>query len=226
MSVFGGPDIVTDGLVLHLDAANRKSYPGSGSTWYDLSDNTNDVTLYNGPTFSNDAGGCLSFDGTNDYGINSSPNNFIFSGLNEFTAATWMKVTPNGYDFWFTSTDIKYRFGSNSAGTLYWDMGRHADKQYSYQLVSGQWYQVVFVGYIQTYIKTDVYINGEYKTTITDTNATSSLSSINTFHIGTGETNTYHFFKGSIASVKIHRHKFTADEIAQNYNALKGRYGL
>lgn len=51
MAAHGGPNIVEDGLVLYLDAANKKSYPGSGTVWKDLSGNGNDGTLTNGPTF-------------------------------------------------------------------------------------------------------------------------------------------------------------------------------
>ena len=61
-----GPRIVTDGLVLCLDAGNSKSYPGSGTAWNDLSRNGNNGTL-NGPTFNSADRGSIVFDGTNDY---------------------------------------------------------------------------------------------------------------------------------------------------------------
>jgi hypothetical protein len=68
MTVFGGPDIETDGLVLHLDAANRKSYPGSGSTWYDLSGNGNHADLATGSMgLENWSNGAFNFNGTNQY---------------------------------------------------------------------------------------------------------------------------------------------------------------
>ena len=60
------PTIVTDGLKVCFDAANPKSYPGSGTTWYDLSGNDNHGTLLNEPSFSSDKGGCFTLDGTND----------------------------------------------------------------------------------------------------------------------------------------------------------------
>ena len=59
--------IVTDGLILHLDAADSNSYGGSGNTWYDISGNGYNGILTNGPTYSTNNGGCLIFDGTNDY---------------------------------------------------------------------------------------------------------------------------------------------------------------
>ena len=62
-----GPKIVTQGLVLALDAASNNSYPGSGTTWKDLSGNNNTGTLVNGPTFSSANGGTFILDGSNDY---------------------------------------------------------------------------------------------------------------------------------------------------------------
>jgi hypothetical protein len=67
MGFYRGPHTVTDGLVLSLDAANNKSYPGSGTTWSDLSGNGTNGTLTNGPTFSSANGGIIVFDGVNDY---------------------------------------------------------------------------------------------------------------------------------------------------------------
>ena len=69
MSVYGGPEIISDGLVLCLDAANRKSYPGSGTTLFDVSENGRSATLINGTDPSNNL---LTFDGTNDYASISS----------------------------------------------------------------------------------------------------------------------------------------------------------
>jgi hypothetical protein len=69
------PKIVTDGLVLYLDAANRYSYPGSGTTWSDISRGGNNGTLVNGPTFSTDGGGSIITDGIDDgIFINTFPN--------------------------------------------------------------------------------------------------------------------------------------------------------
>ena len=86
MSVFGGPDIVTDGLVLHLDAANRKSYPGSGSTWYDLSGNNRNGTINGSPVFSNGY-----FDITSDTTYISVSNNGLVPRSNDFTYCCWIK---------------------------------------------------------------------------------------------------------------------------------------
>ena len=67
MGLSHSPSLVMNGLVLCLDAGNSKSYPGTGTTWTDLSGNGNNGTLTNGPTYSSANGGSLVFDGTNDY---------------------------------------------------------------------------------------------------------------------------------------------------------------
>lgn len=83
MGFYRGPHIVTDGLVLALDAANPTSYPGSGTTWRDLSGNNNSGSLVNGPTFNSVNGGSIVFDGSNDY-VNipyagNTSNSFTFT---------------------------------------------------------------------------------------------------------------------------------------------------
>ena len=67
MALGHGPTVVTNGLVLALDAADRNSYPGSGTAWTDISGRGNTGTLTNGPTYSSANGGSIVFDGTNDY---------------------------------------------------------------------------------------------------------------------------------------------------------------
>ena len=80
--MYTGPHIITDGLILALDAASPKSYPGSGTTWYDLTTNSLDATLYNGVSFSTNKQGTMVFDGVNDYGQISSST---LTAINIFT---------------------------------------------------------------------------------------------------------------------------------------------
>lgn len=113
--------IVTDGLVLCLDAADRNSYPGSGTTWSDLSGNTNTGTLTNGPTFSSANGGNIVFDGTNDYVEMTTRNTALeFQPSQPYSAFAWFKGptaqqtalianmdnisgTYPGWDIWFNN---------------------------------------------------------------------------------------------------------------------------
>ena len=88
-----GPRIVTDGLVLCLDAGNSKSYPGSGTAWNDLSRNGNNGTL-NGPTFNSADRGSIVFDGTNDY-VSTNYTQPAYTTASSFTWNTWVKPTRN-----------------------------------------------------------------------------------------------------------------------------------
>ena len=87
-----GPSIITQGLVLALDAADRNSYPGSGTTWTDLSGNGNTGTLTNGPTYNSANGGSIVFDGSNDY-VNFSYNSSLNIGGLNITLSSWVRPT-------------------------------------------------------------------------------------------------------------------------------------
>jgi hypothetical protein len=106
MAFFHSPRIVTDGLVLALDAANSLSYPGSGTTWTDLSGKGNNGTLVNGPTFDQANGGSIVFDGTDDY-VNLPDG--LLSGTGDFTIIQWVQCDGAG---------IGTTFGNFGAGTL------------------------------------------------------------------------------------------------------------
>lgn len=93
MGIAYNTSIVRDGLVLHLDAANVKSYSGSGTVWNDLSGNGNDGTLTNGPLYSAGNNGYFTFDGSNDF---ISTNNYSLDfGTDSFTLAIWFKTSNN-----------------------------------------------------------------------------------------------------------------------------------
>jgi hypothetical protein len=93
---FNQQDIVKDGLVLWLDANDKTSYSGTGTTWTDLSRGRNSGTLTNGPTFNSGSGGSIVFDGVDDYVTGSNSTNFAF-GSGDFTVLTWAYFnTVNG----------------------------------------------------------------------------------------------------------------------------------
>ena len=113
MAVSAGPKIVKDGLVLCLDAGNSESYPGSGTTWTDLSGNGNNGTLTNGPTFNTGSLGSISFDGINDY---CDVGNTLTNGFTEMTISVFAKtITLSAFEYIIT----KYSFFSDSGWTLY-----------------------------------------------------------------------------------------------------------
>ena len=82
--------IVTSGLILNLDAGNASSYPGTGTTWTDLSGNNNNGTLVNGVGYSSSNGGIMTFDGVNDF-VNCG-NSSTFNQTNALTLSTWVKI--------------------------------------------------------------------------------------------------------------------------------------
>ena len=89
MTIGYGPRVVTDGLVLALDAADRNSYSGSGTSWTDLTGRGNNGTLANGPTYSSDNRGSLVFDGTDD---EITTTNLITNPA-IFTICCWFRTT-------------------------------------------------------------------------------------------------------------------------------------
>ncbi len=101
MSVISGPNIVTNGLVLHLDAANTKSYSGSGTTWTDLSGNGNNGTLTNGPTFDSANYGSVVHDGVDDYIVGNTP----VTGNTNATMTGFVKITLNKKGAFFKNSD-------------------------------------------------------------------------------------------------------------------------
>ena len=89
MAFGNGPRIITNGLVLALDAADRNSYVSGSTTWTDLSGNGRNATLTNGPTFNSENGGCIVFDGVDDYALSSLSVNSITN----VTIQCWVNIS-------------------------------------------------------------------------------------------------------------------------------------
>jgi len=218
------PKIVTDGLVFAVDAANTKSYPGSGTTWKDLSGNGNDGTLINGPTFDSGNGGSIVFDGTNDY------VEFPYSG----------DLTTDSFTFsFFAKSDVvsnRRTFMGLSNG------GDYAFKTYNMQIWDGEKQFLSFVGTNSSYSSYSFNINGDFRdwnfycTVITPTYIKTWVNddlmydsnialrgSFDRFWVG--QRGGQHF-NGNIPNFLIHNKSLTNTEVLQNYNALKSRFGL
>ena len=126
MGAAAGPNVVEDGLVLALDAGNTKSYPGSGTTWTDLSGKDNNGTLTDGPTFNSANGGSIVFDGTNDQINCGSSDDFAF-GTGDFTIEFWcnpdtvgteciIAISSNGG---ISTTNWQFRYNSSKMRWIY-----------------------------------------------------------------------------------------------------------
>ena len=233
MSGKSGPDIVENGLVLCLDAANKFSYPGTGTTWTDLSGNSNNGTLTNGPTFSANNMGSILFDGTNDYVTKTS---WISPPTNTFTIGCWVKFSDNVNDRYLLSfgRDIGgstgglalFAYGFNAiSDVLIFEFGSGIGRVSSGIVPSlNIWYYLTVTADV-TNVK--FYLNGEVKNTSSQGSGAITSSptlSIGSYVNGSGTPGTY-FYDGNIAQVSIYNRSLSATEILQNYNATKSRFG-
>jgi hypothetical protein len=219
------PKIVTDGLVFAVDAANKKSYPGSGTTWSDLA-GSNNGTLTNGPTFDSGNGGSIDFDGSDDYVNFSGFTSVASTG----TICQWFKPTISwsnsdpSQNMRLSGIHPNWEFGrtNSQAGGFAFDLGAANSVITSQTIWSNTlWYNMVITW--DTGANTSkVYIGGTLDNSGTATNSTST----GTFEIGRSPGGLTQLWYGNIASVKYYNRVLTATEILQNYNALKSRFGL
>ena len=206
-----GPNIITNGLVLALDAADKNSYPGSGTTWFDLSGNGNNGTLVNSPTLSD---GVFTFDGSTNYinvsGINLATGTSTIMGAARYNGATrgriinglnnnwlmghWSSTTENYYaSAWVSSissgaSDTNWRIFAATSNTT----------SPSYSL----------------------YVNGTLS--VSNTNGASGPNGLRIGAFGNGGE----FSTGQCGFVLAYNRILTATEILQNFNATKTRFGL
>ena len=215
-----GPNIVRDGLVLYLDAGSPNSYQGSGTTWKDISKvNQNNGTLINGPTFNSGNGGVIVFDGTDDYVRFSQ----VPSLTNQLTMECWFylnaiqsqnqnRLISNGdnYVIYLASTSQLSFYMSNQGG---------------YIASTGNSFLNSWSHIVATYngINRAIYINGVLKTT---SNASGNVPNGNTLNIGAFQNQSVYTLNGRMSQARIYNRGLTANEVLQNYNATKGRFGL
>lgn len=216
---FVGENIITDGLILYLDAGYKSSYGGSGTTWYDVSGYGNHGTLTNGPTFNSSNGGNIVFDGTNDYVKVSSfpvpvqgPGTISFFGYYSLVSGVLNVIT-------IISGNNAIQIGIRSNGIV-WGYGGGTLLSYTIPTINqiAQW-TVTFNG---SNIK--VFINGVLNNSTTT--ASNQVGSNSTFYIGTFIDAGLEAFPGAIYECQVYNRVLSDNEISQNYNAQKGRYGL
>ena len=233
MGIRRGPNIVRDGLVFAVDAANPSSYPGSGTTWKDQTVNQNNGTLTNGPTFDSGNGGSIVFDGSNDY--------VDCGNIDDIKNASQVSIS-----IWTYIDDISFRIllGQNlilgtdhfqlyywTANTLYiWiksgNVGTVSYVNTSSIVNINQWYNftLVFDGTLTNNDRAKLYLNGGNDIiTNRGTMPTTFTNSSESFLIGRGLNG---YFDGRMSNTQIYNRALSTEEVTQNYNALKGRFGL
>ena len=230
MELVHSPKIVTDGLVLELDAANRKSYPGTGTAWTDLSGRNNNATLVNGPTFNSSNGGSIVFDGTNDY--IAIPRNSNLIPTNDWTYDCWFNLTtttdPNYGQTFFgnwggsSTSDFDIRKSGNSMIFYCYTSGNSliSTISVSHTFVAGLWEYFTLIKQSNTY---SFYFNNQLAGSVT--NSTPVFDGSANMTIGV-ESGTFSSFNGKMSNIKVYNRALTAAEIQQNFNTHRGRFGI
>jgi hypothetical protein len=219
--------VVVEGLVLALDAANTKSYPGSGTTWTDLSGNGNNGTLTNGPTYSSANGGSIVFDGVNDYVTLSSSQ--IAPGTGAFTWNFWIKLNDlTTYSIIFSGTGSNSDYGVILAnypvgyGLAYYANGLQIiDSPRSF----ASWCYVTFVGNGGADGSRNVKLYGNTIQVGSTYNINYNFTSTTPI-IGANHSSFAELMRGNVSNVSYYNRALSAAEVSQNYNALKSRFGL
>jgi|SaaInlStandDraft_1057018.scaffolds.fasta_scaffold11550_3 hypothetical protein len=224
MGAYGGPDIITDGLVLCLDAGSERSYPGSGTTWKDLTATGINGTLTNGPTFNSSNGGSFLFDNVDDYVSLGASSQLPIT--NQISVFSWVKVdTFSAWDGVFGAYSVGafvhfqlyygrlsvYVYGPNAGyGSL--------DSGYD-QLTAGEWSNIGFTFGSQTLT---VYLNGvAMPTTVTGSSA--NIAGTSEMSIGRVYSGS-RYLGGNLSNTMVYNKALSQAEISQNYNAQKNRF--
>lgn len=229
MGLAHSPRIVTNGLVGYWDAANRKSYPGSGTVWNDLSGNGNNGTLTNGPTFSDANSGSLVFDGADDR------INFPFSSVFDISGSITLEafIYPTAYNSGVNNGGILVA----KVGSYYFELKSNGKlRAYFYSLSSEGYHDSTNVVPLNTWTHGIVtrdaaastinfYINGSLDRTLSS--ITGNIAVQQNYFLTAGDwTGGGYTHTGRISNIKIYNRALSAAEISQNYNALRGRFGL
>lgn len=228
MAVAYNSRIVTDGLVLALDAGNPKSYPGSGTTWTDLSGRGNNGTLTNAPTYSSADGGSIALDGTDDYIL---VNSSVRTITNNFTNEIWYKATGGRSKTQLFSSRIFAGGGTSGSGYMIGNGGTSQWKLTKFNILD------IFLGTVPndtnwhcisvTFSSTggvSLYQDGVYVGNNANTANVNVDFTLVRYGAGGGGLADVH--QGNIGICKLYNRVLTATEIRQNFNAARSRYGI
>lgn len=216
--------LITDGLVLYLDAGNNLSYPGSGTTWTDLSGYSNNGTLINGVSY--DAGGqFLNFDGTNDY-VNCNNNGSL--QITQGSISTWIKATSDASSGIYRAIIAKqgsYGLFIKNNILITYDWGNNFERTTGITVGNSQWYNICMTFSETTGIPSNnanIYINGNIVLTTT---IKQQAGANNIVYIGYGNF-AGQYFLGGIAQTLIYNIVLTAPQVSTNFEAFRNRFGI
>ena len=225
MALHHSPRIVTNGLVLCLDAGSRKSYGGTGNVWRDLA-GSNNGTLTNGPTFSSANGGSIVFDGTNDYiSFNSlTTQSLNLTSSNGATISCWLRLTIlnrwTGVVTFFSGSNVDIGWDIQPDNALrIWKNGTITTVSVNLASYNNTW---TYFTLVSNSTGTIFYVNDSQ---VAKTSQTGNV----TFTAGRNLMFGDHWdnpIQGNASTLLMHNRALTHAEIQQNYNATKGRFKL
>ena len=226
MSIAYNTNVVRDGLVLYLDAINKKSYPGTGTVWYDLSGNNENNTLYNGVTYTNN--NSMYYDGISEY---TGFNRLQFNDLVPFTIFAFIRLELGanadgtldrrtvlgdnavGSQLGFYSTNST---SSTTGGFSIWNTSS-VGPTFNCNKQKGDIFSIAITRDSSNAAKG--YVDGSLV-------GTSSLTSIVQFNETGRRAGGFRHFYGNIYELKIYNRTLSDQEIEQNFNAMRGRYNV
>lgn len=223
------PSYITNGLILNLDAANSASYPGSGTIWYDISGNNNNASLTS-TTYDSANSGSIVFDGSNSSGAISA--NTLFN-LTQISIGVWFK-TPSNFGTQFrallskqSGADRDYNlYASNllsgsEVNRLHYSsarLGAASSINLNYSQATNTWHYITLT--VDVNGLTVYYLDGVALASFSGTSGNANSS----YPIWIGKAD--NIWLGNISVVQLYNRPLSALEVAQNFNAMRGRYGL
>ena len=232
MSTRYNPSIVRDSLVLYVDAANSKSYSGSGTAWTDISGRENNMTLVNGASFDSGNKGSISFDGTNDY-VDGDFTSDVQFGTGDFTFSTWLLLDSSTSNQNVFDTRKDAGSGASSADKQGFMLRTTDNTTYDFRFESSslQTFSApvdVFNNIVISRISgtVNIHVNNSLSQSFSNTSNNNVQGKL---RLGAfiDSTLNQHVFHGKISQFMVYKGKgLTATEVEQNYNALKGRFGI
>jgi len=221
------PGLITDGIIFMVDGGNSASYPGSNTPWYDISGNANTGILTNGANYSTDGNGSINFDGNNDYVDFSDSTSTIMLPTSGLTISAWFKTSTANR--WLVDKSVGtigsgYCLIGSGAGTLFFFVNS-VSVNTSNTVTGGTWLNVV-----GTWTRSTQMVI--YRNAVAEGSRTTSVpASINNpsyaMQIGTrSRTFREDFWNGQIAQVIFYNRALLADEVTQNFNATRPRFGV
>ena len=244
MGLSHSPRIVTDGLVFCVDAGDKMSYPGAGTTWTDLSKNRNNGTLVNGPTFDSANGGSISLDGSNDY---ISVGSFNEDSSQDLSVMVWVypivldggsssgkdyswiinkrdNASDRQWQMYFRSiegaNDFFFRASmwDNTAGTQV-----SASPGGTTEIFENQWYHCVLT-FNSSNSEVNLYLNGVPEASATLGGTGNRKTGARELIFCKAGWESSYFLSSNLASTQIYNRALSPEEIKQNYNATRGRF--